>query len=157
MFHCFFSTVVVFAQNEVAVVRSVRGTASFYAMRFHGNKTSNGERLDNNDLTCATPKLPFGTYLRVTNLKNSKQVVVRVTDRLKQRGNHIIDLTQRAAREIDMIASGRCNVLVEVLSPDYGFEQCKQTEAFSPLRKPVLEPFYMERISVALPDTLVLK
>lgn len=158
-FSCFIvlslvNTIVIYSQSESAVVHSVRGTASYYSSRFQGFKTTSGERLNNEDLTCASPRLPFGTYVRVTNVKNSKQVVVRVTDRLRQRGNHIIDLTQRAAREIDMIASGRCNVLVEVLSQDYGLELSKEMEEFSPLRKPALEPFYMERVAVKLPDSL---
>lgn len=98
-----------------SVLSQKTGTASFYALKFNGRRTSNGEKLDNAKYTCAHPKLPFDTYVRVTNLKNGKAVVVRVTDRFRQKGDHLIDLTRVAAKDIDMIRQGRARVLVEVL------------------------------------------
>jgi rare lipoprotein A len=97
------------------VVSHKTGSASFYALRFNGMRTSNGEKLDNAKYTCAHPSLPFGTFVRVTNLKNGKSVVVRVTDRFKQNGTHLVDITRCAAEDIDMIRAGRARVLVEVL------------------------------------------
>lgn len=93
------------------------GNASYYSVKFQGRKTSNGERLDNNAYTCAHSRLPFGTYVRVTNKKNGKSVVVRVTDRFGPGSVHLVDLTLQAARDIDMIREGIAKVTVEVLNP----------------------------------------
>jgi rare lipoprotein A (peptidoglycan hydrolase) len=107
------------ATND-SVLSVFSGKASFYAVKFQGRKTSNGERLDNNAYTCAHSYLPFDTYVRVTNKRNGKSVVVRVTDRFPPRGDHLVDLTRQAAMDIDMIAEGRTRVKLEVLRPDIG-------------------------------------
>lgn len=106
--------------NSMDTVQSRKnGTASFYSILFNGKKTSNGERLDNDAYTCAHPSLPFNTLVRVTNKKNGKSVIVRVTDRFIQHGKHLVDLTRKAATEIDMIRDGRATILLEVLTPEF--------------------------------------
>jgi len=101
-------------------VLSIRtGTASYYAAKFQGRHTSNGERLDNNAYICASSRLPYDTWVRVTNLRNSKSVVVRVTDRFAPGGTHLVDLTLRAAQDIDMVRYGIVRVRMEVLNPDF--------------------------------------
>lgn len=105
------------SNDSIVSVRT--GIASFYAGRFQGKHTSSGEVLDNNAYTCAHPYLPYGTYVRVTNIRNNKSVVVRVTDRFRPSGNHLIDITRCAARDIDIIAHGRAQVRLEVLRASY--------------------------------------
>ena len=89
------------------------GKASFYAKRATGSRTANGERLHHDSLTCAHRSYPFGTILKVTNVLNGKQVVVRVNDRGPFRKGRIIDLSWGAANEIGMIAQGIAPVTVE--------------------------------------------
>jgi rare lipoprotein A len=91
------------------------GMASWYGGRFNGRKTASGERFDENALTAAHLKFPFGTRLRVTNLKNGRTVEVRVNDRGPWGGHGIIDLSKAAARELDMLGDGRAPVRLEVL------------------------------------------
>lgn len=92
------------------------GIASWYGPDFHGGPTASGEPYDMNSLTAAHPSLPFGTLLRVTNLRNGRDVVVRVNNRGPFHRNRIIDLSKQAARELGMIGSGIAKVKVEVLS-----------------------------------------
>lgn len=112
------SFVYVQAQDKITVLSEQTGTASFYNKKFDGRKTSSGERLVNDLFTGAHAYLPFGTMVRVTNLKNGKMVVVKINDRFsKHRGRnaHLIDLTYSAASKIDMIRLGIARVKVEVL------------------------------------------
>ena len=92
------------------------GKASFYSKRATGSRTANGERLHHDSLTCAHRKYPFGTLLRVTNVINGKQVVVRVNDRGPYRKGRIIDLSWGAAKAIGMISQGIVPVTVEKLN-----------------------------------------
>ncbi|MBK9730633.1 MAG: septal ring lytic transglycosylase RlpA family protein [Chitinophagaceae bacterium] len=94
------------------------GRASFYASKFDGRKTANGEIFSNKKLTAAHLTLPFGTLLRVTNLKNNKSVVVRVNDRGPYVKSRIIDLSRAAADSLDFIHSGWTMVKVEEIKPE---------------------------------------
>jgi len=100
-----------------SVLVSRTGTASYYAAKFQGRHTSNGEKLNNEAYTCAS-YLPYDTWVRVTNLRNDKSVVVRVTDRFRPGGKHLVDLTLRAAKDIDMVRYGIARIRMEVLNPD---------------------------------------
>lgn len=91
------------------------GKASFYSNKFHGRKTASGEIFDQNKLTCACNMLPFGTWIRVTNLKNKKTVIVKVNDRLHAKMTRLVDLTRSAAQKLGFIKSGLTRVKVEVL------------------------------------------
>jgi rare lipoprotein A len=91
------------------------GIASFYGEKFHGRKTASGEIFDMNKLTAAHPSLPFGTIVKVTNLKNNKSVVVRINDRGPFAKNRIIDLSYEAARRLDFIKDGTTAVKIEVI------------------------------------------
>ncbi len=91
------------------------GRASYYSNALHGRKMSNGERYNKNDLTCAHRTLPFGTKLRVTNMRNGKQVIVRVTDRGPFVRGRIVDLSYAAARAIGSISAGVASVRIEIL------------------------------------------
>jgi rare lipoprotein A len=102
-----------------------KGEASWYGLPFHGRQASNGEIYDMNKLTAAHRTLPFETMVRVTNERNGKSTVVRITDRGPFVNNRIIDLSYAAAREIDSIGPGVVPVRLEVLStgidPETGF------------------------------------
>lgn len=91
------------------------GLASWYGPKFHGKPTANGEIYNMDDFTAAHRTLPFNTVVRVTNPSNGKTVDVRINDRGPYIGDRIIDLSRRAAREIDMINSGTANVEVYLL------------------------------------------
>jgi rare lipoprotein A len=86
------------------------GTASYYGKGFHGRKAANGERYDMNGLTAAHRTLPFGTRLQVTNMKNGRSVVVRISDRGPFIRNRAIDLSLGAAKAIGMVESGLAKV-----------------------------------------------
>lgn len=89
------------------------GIASYYADKYHGRKTANGETFNMHDITAAHPSLPFGTKLKVTNLDNGKTITVRINDRGPFAKNRIIDLSLGAAKEIDMVKTGTANVRLE--------------------------------------------
>lgn len=91
------------------------GIASYYSDEFVGRKTASGEVYDKWALTCAHRTLPFGTKVKITNLKNGKTVIVRVNDRGPWVKGRIIDLSYAAAQRIGMIASGLVKVKVEAL------------------------------------------
>ena len=90
-----------------------QGKASFYARKFSGQKTASGERLHHDSLTCAHRTYPFGTLLKVYNPANGRSVIVRVTDRGPFVRGRIIDLSWRAAKELDIIAKGVAMVTVQ--------------------------------------------
>lgn len=90
-----------------------RGKASFYSKRATGSRTSSGERIHHDSLTCAHRTYPFGTLLLVTNERNGRQVVVRVTDRGPHSRGRIIDLSHGAARKLGIIDQGVAMVKVE--------------------------------------------
>ena len=83
-----------------------RGKASFYSRQATGARTSSGERLRHNDFTCAHRTHPFGTKLRVKNLNNGKEVVVRVNDRGPFGRGRIVDLSWGAAKALGMLSHG---------------------------------------------------
>ncbi len=91
------------------------GIASYYGDKFNGRKTANGEIFDQNKFTAACNKLPLGTRIKVTNLKNGQSVIVRVNDRLHPKMKRIVDLSKAAAKKINIISTGIAKVKVEVL------------------------------------------
>lgn len=94
---------------------SLKGTASWYGDRFHGNPTASGERFNQNALTAAHPSLPFGTKVKVTNLRTKKSVVVRINDRGPYAKGRIIDVSKQAAKEIGLHSAGLAPVQVQVI------------------------------------------
>jgi rare lipoprotein A len=88
------------------------GLASYYAHKFHGRKTASGETYHRDKLTAAHRSLPFGTRLKVTNLANGREVMVRVNDRGPFVKGRIIDLSYAAALELKMVRQGVVRVKV---------------------------------------------
>jgi peptidoglycan lytic transglycosylase len=92
------------------------GVASFYAHRFHGRETAYGETYDERALTAAHRSLPHGTRVRVTNLKNGREVVVRINDRGPVSQKRLIDLSFAAAEKLQFVRQGLTRVRIEVLA-----------------------------------------
>jgi rare lipoprotein A len=93
-----------------------RGMATFYGKEQHGGPTASGERFNMHKMTAAHRTLPFGTRVRVTNTRNGRSVEVRINDRGPYAGRgRIIDVSEAAARRLDMIEAGVVPVTVEVL------------------------------------------
>ena len=95
-----------------------RGIGSWYGKKFHGQKTSSGEIYDMFKMTAAHPTLPIPSYARVTNLRNGKQVIVRINDRGPFHSQRIIDLSYTAALKLDYVRGGSAELEVERLLPD---------------------------------------
>ncbi len=93
-----------------------QGVGSWYGIPYHGRPAADGETYDMETLVAAHRTLPFNTWLRVTNLQNSKTVDVRVIDRGPFVGNRIIDLSKAAARQIELLGPGVGPVRLQVIS-----------------------------------------
>ena len=91
------------------------GQASWYGKAHHGELTASGERFDMHALTAAHPTLPFGTIVRVTQIKSGKSVNVRINDRGPFRSGRIIDLSYEAARRLGIVARGTARVELTVI------------------------------------------
>jgi len=101
--------------NNNKALETVRGIASYYADKYHGRQTSNGEIFNMYDLTAAHKTYPFDTIVKVTNLSNGKSVKLRINDRMPDYNPRIIDISYKAAIELDMLVSGIADVKLEVL------------------------------------------
>jgi rare lipoprotein A len=95
-----------------------QGDASWYGQKFHGHLTSNGETYDMYAMTAAHKTLPLPSFVKVTNMINGKQVIVRVNDRGPFHGDRIIDLSYAAAKKLDYLKTGTAPVKVEVIHFD---------------------------------------
>ena len=91
------------------------GLASYYHHRFHGRVSASGYVHDKNDYVAAHRTLPFGTYVRVTNLRNLKSVIVQITDRGPHRRKRIIDVSKSAAEALGFVRRGLAQVRIEVV------------------------------------------
>ena len=92
------------------------GTASYYADKFSGRKTANGESYMHKKLSAACNILPLGTWIRVTNLKNMRSVIVQINDRLHRKNKRIVDLSLAGAEVLGYIKHGLTQVSMEVLT-----------------------------------------
>lgn len=92
------------------------GMASYYGNEFAGKRTASGERFDPHGLTAAHRTLAFGSKVRVTNLSNGKDVIVRVNDRGPWGRGRVIDISLGAAKKIGMHKSGTAKVSIHLLS-----------------------------------------
>lgn len=91
------------------------GIASWYGGKWHGRKTANGERYDQNSLTAAHKTLPFGTLVKVRNERNGREVIVRINNRGPFTRGRIIDLSKSAASKLGMVSAGITKVTCEVV------------------------------------------
>ncbi len=91
------------------------GTASYYAKKFDNRRTANGEIYRSKKYSAACNVLPFGTWIRVTNLRNRRSIVVRINDRLHPKNKRLLDLSWIAAKDLGYISRGLTRVKIEVL------------------------------------------
>ena len=113
-----------------------RGIASWYGTKFHGRKTSNGETYDMYAMSAAHTRLPLPTYVRVTNLENGRQVVVRVNDRGPFHENRVIDLSYAAASRIGMLGKGTALVEIRAIDPSTPQQQAPKTRVAKASSRP---------------------
>jgi rare lipoprotein A len=137
-----------------------RGMASWYGRKFHGQPTSSGERYDMYAMTGAHPTLPIPSYVRVTNLRNGRVVVVRINDRGPFANKRLIDLSYTAAYKLGYVSSGTAEVEVELVvagSPP-GFGPGRAVMGFAPelasmMRPDADQPFGLSLVgAVSLPE-----
>lgn len=112
------SFLVVGSVSLLGAARTVKGTAVYYSDKMNGKTVSmKGDKYDKNALTAATHRgFPLGSMVKVTNLKNQKSVTVKVNDRMNPRSKSVIDLSRRAAEEIDLVHDGHARVRVESIA-----------------------------------------
>ena len=96
--------------------RTLYGQASFYSNKFEGRRTANGEKFSQKKFTAACNSLPLGTWIEVTNLRNSKKVIVKTNDRLHPKMKRVVDLSFAAAKKLDFVSSGLTRVKVVVIN-----------------------------------------
>lgn len=99
-------------------IKILYGTASFYAEKFNGRETANGEVYNSKKMSAACNLLPLGTWIRVINLRNNKSIAVKVNDRLHPKNKRVVDLSYVAAKQLGYTGAGLASVRVEVINPD---------------------------------------
>lgn len=114
----------------LTVAQTQTGQASYYAGKFQGRPTASGELYDPQKLTAAHNTLPFGTTIKVTNLKNHKSVMLTVNDRGPFVDNRIVDLSYAGAVALDMINDGIVEVALEVMLNDIKLDPLAQPSFF---------------------------
>ncbi len=119
------------AQRAHADIEPFYGTASFYASKFQGRRTANGEKFHHDSLTAAHNSLPFGTLVKVTNRNNGNWIIVRVNDRMSPKARHLIDLTKSGAKALDFVKQGHTYVSLEVIPTLPVIEEMMKLEADS--------------------------
>jgi rare lipoprotein A len=119
------------------------GTASWYGRKFHGHLTSNGETYDMYGMSAAHKSLPLPTFLKVTNLANNKQVIVRVNDRGPFHGDRLIDLSYAAASKLDMLKHGTARVRIEAIDPQ-AWQRSSNVIAAAPVAEPSVAGKYLQ-------------
>ncbi|MBK7435144.1 MAG: septal ring lytic transglycosylase RlpA family protein [Chitinophagaceae bacterium] len=89
--------------------------ASYYSNKFNGRKTASGEIFSQKKMTCACNVLPLGTWVKVTNLRNGRSVIVKTNDRIHPKVRRVVDLSRVAAEKLGYISRGLTRVKVEVI------------------------------------------
>ena len=114
-----FTLLLLICPSDVVAQKVEKGIASYYSANLRGRRTSDGSIYHKDSLTCAHKTLPFGTLLKVTNKKNNKIVVVKVTDRGPFGPGRIVDLSWAAAKELEMLAQGIVPCEAEIVDHEY--------------------------------------
>lgn len=156
-FFLFFVVKPLFLYSQSSVLGSESfGMASYYGTKFYGRKTASGEILNKGGLTCAHPKLPFGTMLEVTNLANNKWCVVRVNDRGPFSRSRILDVSHDAAEKLEMFKSGIARVKVIVVG-DNGTVMITRPESIIENSMELIGPPEEDKITVVKPPVVAKK
>lgn len=130
----------------------LRGRASYYADRFHGRTMSNGKPYNKDSMTCAHLTLPFGTFLRVRNMQNGKEVTVEVTDRGPY-SRFIIDLSRAAATELDFIRAGHVKIEAHRLYKRPSPYRLDEEISINKCMLPNYLPYMIEKFPIWNPDS----
>ncbi|MDB5807780.1 MAG: hypothetical protein JWN73_5102 [Betaproteobacteria bacterium] len=129
-----------YSPTPVSGTLKQRGVASWYGRKFHGQRTSSGESYNMYGMTAAHPTLPIPSYVRVTNLSNSRSVIVRVNDRGPFHSERIIDLSYTAALKLGYVNQGSTTVEIEQVHGDGRYEPPVLVAAAPALRTSVPVP-----------------
>ena len=117
-------------------IHAEEGTASWYGGKHVGRKTASGEIFTRHLLTAAHRTLPLGTLVRVINLRNNRSIVVKINDRGPYVGGRVIDLSERAARDLAMFEDGVAEVRLERISfPGSRLRQAKNAAGIHAVRE----------------------
>ncbi|GAB4092252.1 septal ring lytic transglycosylase RlpA family protein [Flaviaesturariibacter terrae] len=100
---------------RVSDLKPMYGIASYYAEKFNGRLTANGERYSSSKVSAACNRVPLGTWLRITNLRNKRVIIVQVNDRLHPKNPRVVDLSRVAAQRLGYVGHGLTQVKVEIL------------------------------------------
>ena len=117
------------------------GYASWYGKRYHGRKTSIGETYDMYQMTGAHKTLPLPCYIKVTNLKNKRSVIIRVNDRGPFIDERIVDLSYAAAHRLEIIQNGSELVKIEMVNPSLAVKNIEEANLNS---SPSIKSFYIQ-------------
>lgn len=129
--------------KKIEVGFSQQGVASWYGPGFHGKKTASGETYDMHQFTAAHNVLPLNTLVKVTNLENGKEVVVRVNDRGPFVDDRVIDLSLSAALGLGMVKPGTAPVRITVMDPGKTMvASCAKQAPPMQAQGPAPNPFY---------------
>jgi rare lipoprotein A len=101
--------------HKLAAVKVQYGVASYYANKFEGRKTYTDEIFSQHKFTAASNTLPMHTWVRVTNLRNHRSVIVRINDKMHPRNKRLIDLSHVAAEKLGYSGRGLTHVRIDVL------------------------------------------
>ena len=134
-----------YPMKEVTPGFRQNGIASWYGPGFHGKKTASTETYNMHELTAAHNTLPLNTLVKITNLENQKEVVVRVNDRGPFVGDRIVDLSLAAAQELGMVKKGTVPVRMAVLGPANALNRSKWRSVAQKPGFPAPNPFYVPR------------
>ena len=106
-----------YSSNNNSKIRGdiITGVSSWYGPNFHGKLTANGEVFDQYGVTAAHKTLPLGTVVRVTNLDNSKSVILRINDRGPYVGDRVLDCSYGAATKLEFMEQGTANVEIKII------------------------------------------
>ena len=105
-------------EQKPSLVKKLVGIASYYAKKFHGRRTTSGEKYHPELMTAAHQSLPLGTKVLVRNLANDKEVTVVVNDRCRKKSIPFIDLSRAAARKLGFLGEGKARVAIIPLTEE---------------------------------------
>ncbi|MFT3945331.1 MAG: septal ring lytic transglycosylase RlpA family protein [Agriterribacter sp.] len=101
--------------GKKAAVYKKEGIASYYGGKFNGKRMANGGKFNEKKLTAAHNSLSLGTWVKISNLRNKKSVIVQITDRMHPKNRRLIDVSSEAARKLGFLKRGVAKVRVEVV------------------------------------------
>ena len=110
-----FAFFIVAAVSLITPLRAEEGRAVYYSNWYQGKRTASKDIFDQEAMTAAHKSLPFGTQVKLTNTGNNKSVVVKVNDRMAPNNKNMIDVSLKAARELDFVHAGSARVSLEVV------------------------------------------